>query len=306
MSLLTLDEVCGRPGRAREVEGVREETFGVPGEIIGTYSEPAGGEAVEAWKEPGGESPAGGFWSRRFEGEQTAARLRFDVAFGLVIPVLCFVFDPVVFRDWFSGAGGIYSSFRFYAYALSAAEVATLACWLYYGASAPRLAGLAAGVFYAGAVFSFALAVAILPFSAIGLIFVVGALGFVPFLTAFVYLRQARRAMAVARSVGESGGRTAAWVALGLTFALVAPAAGQRGAARAVAESFAEARAGREMSAPRAFMTRVLADASGATFDEVVREYEKETNPARRARLAKAYAEVTGGSIEARLARLND
>jgi hypothetical protein len=136
--------------------------------------------------------------------------------------------------------------------------------------------------------------------------FGLGALGFVPFLTALVYLRVGVRALRPVLGGVEAAGRAAAWVALGLLFTLVAPAAAQHGARRAVSTAFAEASAGRELSASRLAATRALANASGATFDEAVWAYDREPDPARRARLAKAYADVTGQSIEARLARLQD
>jgi hypothetical protein len=40
--------------------------------------------------------------------------------------------------------------------------------------------------------------------------------------------------------------------------------------------------------------------------DRIVREYEKETNAARKERLGRAYKEITGEEIETRLRVLND
>ncbi|HJQ34023.1 MAG TPA: hypothetical protein VJ866_17715 [Pyrinomonadaceae bacterium] len=315
MSLLTLEEVEQVKG-ACEVESAFEEALNVPGEIIGTYNACEDGGAVKAWAdveavevrdEAGGGERKRGFWARQFAGEPTEVQTRFDVVFGIVVPILCFIFDPVVFQDKFGGGvGGFYRGVSFYAYTLSAAEILALGCWLYFGARASRWAAPAAGVFLAGALFSFVLGVAILPLSIFGLIFLVGALGFVPFVTALVYLRVGVRALRLVLGDVEAAGRASAWITLGLLFTLVAPAAAQHGARRAVSSAFAEELAGREMSAPRRTTTRVLAKASGATFDEAVWAYNRETDPARRARLAKAYADVTGNDIEARLERLQD
>src|ERR1700749_3867876 len=71
------------------------------------------------------------FWRRQFDDVPTRTQLHFDVAFGLVVPVLCFIFDPVVFRGGFLREGGAFQSFRLFAYAASALEIATLACWLF-------------------------------------------------------------------------------------------------------------------------------------------------------------------------------
>src|SRR6059036_1217018 len=43
------------------------------------------------------------FWKRQFLGPATTPQIIFDVVFGIVGPVLCFVFDPVVFRGDFLG-----------------------------------------------------------------------------------------------------------------------------------------------------------------------------------------------------------
>jgi hypothetical protein len=315
MSLPTLEEV-EQVKCAVEVGVAFEEALNVPGEIIGTYNACGDAAAVKAWAdveaveardETGGEERRRGFWARQFAGEPTEAQTRFDIVFGIVIPLLCFIFDPVVFRDWLlPGEGGFYRGVSFFAYTLSAAEMLALGCWLYHGARASRWAAPAAGVFLAGALFSFVLGVVILPLSIFGLIFLIGVLGFVPFLTALVYLRVGVRALRLVLGDVEAAGRASAWVALGLLFTLVGPAAAQHGARRAVTSAFAEALAGREMSVPRRTTTRVLAKASGATFDEAVWAYERETDPARRARLAKAYADVTGNDIEARRERLWD
>src|ERR1043165_7622483 len=72
------------------------------------------------------------FWKRQFDDSPTRAQLHFDIAFGLVLPVLCFAFDPIIFRSWgVLGDTGIYQRFRFFAYTASALEVTTLACWLF-------------------------------------------------------------------------------------------------------------------------------------------------------------------------------
>ena len=167
----------------------------------------------------------GGFWRRQFDDAPTRAQRRFDVTFGVLMPAACFVFDPIVFKSWSGYGGGIYSEYQPYAYTISAFEVVALCTWLF----APRRAGCRpaalTGVLLAGAVFAFAVGVAILPFSCFGLIVLIGALGFVPFPTAFVYLRNAWRAAGAAGRAG-AGLQDLAAVALacGFFLALAAPA----------------------------------------------------------------------------------
>jgi hypothetical protein len=75
-----------------------------------------------------------------------------------------------------------------------------------------------------------------------------------------------------------------------------------------VAAALEDAREGRELSpAQRRALRLAGAASSSAAYDELVWEYHGESDPVRRARLAKAYAEVTGGSdIKGRLAILLD
>jgi hypothetical protein len=37
------------------------------------------------------------FWKRQFAENSTEPQAVFDIAFGLIAPILCFYFDPVVF-----------------------------------------------------------------------------------------------------------------------------------------------------------------------------------------------------------------
>lgn len=241
-----------------------------------------------------------GFWRRQFGDVPTPAQLRFDVIFGLVLPALCFVFDPIFFRNSFGlmGRDGIYQQFRLFAYSASALEMATLVCWLFVVRSYPAWSRPAGGVMAAGALFSFALGLAILPLSLMGLIlFGLGALGFIPFVTALVYLRNARRALRLNRTgPAVRGGATAAF-AFGLALALGTPAAAQRGSKRILKRASAEVVAGGELSPPKQRLMRVLTFLTGETFDNLVEEHDTEPDAEQRARLAEAYWELTGREI---------
>jgi len=240
------------------------------------------------------------FWRRQFADAPTPAQVRFDVIFGLVLPVLCFVFDPIVFRSSiFVHADGVYRHLRLFAYSASALEMATLACWLFVVRRHPAWSRPAGGVLAAGALFSFALGLAILPFSVLGMLFAgVGALGFIPFVTAFVYLRNARRALRLNRTGEPVRGGASAAFAFGLAFALGVPAVAQRGATRIVRNAGAEVVEGGELSPQRRRVVRALTFLSGETFDYLVREHGEEPDAARRHRLEEAYWEVTGEEMD--------
>jgi len=246
-----------------------------------------------------------GFWRRQFNDSPTRAQLRFDIAFGLVIPVLCFVFDPIIFRGDILAINGVYHQFRFFAYTASAFEIVTLACWLFLVRDFPAWSRPAGGVMLAGALFSFTLGVVILPLSLIGLIFAgLGALGFIPFVTAIVYLRNARRALRLNRTGAPVRGGAAASFVFGLALALGAPAVAQRVAKRVVRSASAGALAGAELSPPKQHVMRALTFLSGETFEDLVKQYEFESEPASRDSIAKTYWEMTGEDIDAARCRM--
>ena len=169
--------------------------------------------------------PRLGFWRRQFAESVTPRQRQFDIAFGIVLPILCLVFDPVVFREWDTDVGGFYTRWRSYAYTVSTLEMVALAAWLLRAGGAGRPPAALGGVLVAGGLFSFAVGVAILPFSLLGLIFFfVGVFGFIPFPTAVIYLRNGWRAAALGRSNDDMVWREAAEFALGFFFALGAPA----------------------------------------------------------------------------------
>src|SRR5215831_8054578 len=41
-----------------------------------------------------------GFWKRQFQQEPTRRQKQWDWTFGVVMPVICFFFDPIVFKFW--------------------------------------------------------------------------------------------------------------------------------------------------------------------------------------------------------------
>jgi hypothetical protein len=119
----------------------------------------------------------------------------FDVMFGILMPVLCFLLDPGIIRG---RAGPVFvdfplSQYSFAIYGLSAFAMPAIVLGLLLGHRIRAWGGLIAGVLLSAAVCSFLIGVIILPLSLLGLIVVVGILGFTPLLTAFVYLRNAVR-----------------------------------------------------------------------------------------------------------------
>lgn len=143
--------------------------------------------------------PPKGFWRRQFHPVATPAQTSFDVFFGMILPVICLIADPIVFRD--GVRNGILRNYAIAAYTFIALQVVILAAWLVWRGKLGRWLGIMAGGLYGGAVFAFGLGLVMLPISIIGLIvYFIGVLGFTPFFTGFVYLRNARRCMKTLRA----------------------------------------------------------------------------------------------------------
>ncbi len=121
----------------------------------------------------------------------------FDVIFGLVMPVVCMIFDPIVFKgsDALSGEG-ILRDLRWFAYSGLAVELIALGIWLQYGEQLGRGRDVVGGILLGGAVVAALIGVTIFPLSLIGLFLLVGTFGFTPFLTSLVLARNAARALA--------------------------------------------------------------------------------------------------------------
>ncbi|HEX8722579.1 MAG TPA: hypothetical protein VF736_18325 [Pyrinomonadaceae bacterium] len=257
----------------------------------------------------GGVAPHGARESGRgpFDAKARPRRWRFDLFFGLVLPALCFAADPVVFRGWLLGGRGFYGRFQFYVYSVGAMELLALAAWLFPSLLGRRRPAVLAGVLLAGGVFSFGLGLLILPLSLLGLLVVVGVLGFTPFVTGVVYLRNGLRAAAQCRTEGALRAGTTAAIAFGFVFALGAPLAARVSMRHVLEAALADVRGGRQVPRAKARLMRAASAVAGpSSSDGMVWEYSSEPDPVRRARLAKAYAELTGEQIEERLAVLSD
>jgi cysteine synthase len=115
--------------------------------------------------------------------------------------------------------------------------------------------------------------------------------------TALVYLRNARRALRLNRTGTPVSGGAAVAFAFGLAFALGMPAVAQSGATHIVRNASAEVVAGGRLSPQRRRVVRALTSLSGEGFEDLVGQYDSETNPERKSLLAEAFWEVTGKDI---------
>lgn len=132
------------------------------------------------------------FWGRQFQTEATYGQKYFDWIFGVILPVVCFFFDPIIFRT-FSGTP-LAGQYKPFAYLLSFFSIISLMAFMIWGAKLKWLNGFLSGLFAAGAFVSLVVGIAMIPISLVGLIVLIGVLGFTPLFTFFVYWRNSVRA----------------------------------------------------------------------------------------------------------------
>lgn len=238
------------------------------------------------------------FWQRQFQKESTESQRRFDWIFGVVLPVICFAFDPIVFKDGF-GDYAIFGAFKPFAYVLSYVSVMAMAAWLIWGARLQWLNGFLAGLFAVGGIISLAVGVVLSPFSLLGLLMLIGILGFTPFFTAIVFLRNARRAFHSAKPFLEKRVLVNSFM-LSALFSLVLPAVFNIEIKRALDEM-----KNGDAATVRANARRLKYVAPLVNFDSLPRQYASENGEKREA-LAEAYLELTGKSLERRTHFPND
>jgi len=136
-----------------------------------------------------------GFWARQFSTEPTRLQRIYDVLFGIIAPILCFWFDPLVFQNSLEPDEGLIGRYKFFVYSSSVIAIITLSLWLLYGTRLRRSTSVIGSILFSGAVLSGSIGGILLPFSIVGLFLFIGFFGFIPFFTSFTYWRNGFRAL---------------------------------------------------------------------------------------------------------------
>ncbi|MHB1560422.1 MAG: hypothetical protein ACYC61_23465 [Isosphaeraceae bacterium] len=225
----------------------------------------------------------------------------YAVGAGILAPYVCLALQPVLLP----GEPGL-PGLRFInvlwivGYGIIGLEILVLAVWL---ALKDRLGAWNApisGILFVGGLFAGGLGLVLLPFSVIGLIILIGALGFVPFFTAAAYFvcsqrayLRARQALPEAKSFGAA--------LMGAVLIVGLPGAVQATASLAVRSAIRDVADG----SPGA-VEKLRPWYRFAHRDRLVWSCAAERDPIRRKRLADAYKQLTGDDAEASLSALND
>jgi len=239
-------------------------------------------------------------------GQTPRSRLRslldsavFALLAGVIAPIGCFYLKPVLLGDFMELPGlHFLSVFWVFGYGFMGLEMAALLVWLDWGDRTGSTSAFLSGVLEVGAWFAVGLGVVLLPFSVLGLLAGIGALGFVPFLTGFVYYRQSVIARKRADALMPHRKLYRASF-LGAILVVGVPAAAQTQVSLTVRFAIRDLAAGNP-----AAMARLRVWYRFAHRDRLVWAYQQEKNATRKARLAAAYHELTGDDVERRMAAL--
>jgi len=193
--------------------------------------------------------------------------------------------------------------------------------WLCWPTLHRRAAAILAGVMFVGSAASLLLGIMLLPFSLVGLMVVIGVLGFSPFLVSGIYFRNAVRAYRAARSEDFAAGqqidvqrphltpRYAFCWAAGI-LSVVIPYGVQSIPGRVTANVIRTAIDGDEVASAAAMKQisdwkpafRIFADT-----DRLAREAERdEADDKRYARIERVFSMITDEEVWHRLATLDD
>jgi hypothetical protein len=239
--------------------------------------------------------------------EVTRPQIVYDVLAGVIAPLLCFYFDPMVFRSSGIGFSGhvLVPEYQVAVYAFSAVQMVVLCLWLLSGGVFRSGNSVMAGVMICGAIFSGVVGLLLFPFSVFGLIYGIGVFGFTPFFTALVYLRNGQRAWR-AGSGTPALFRTAS-LFLGVLLALTIPSI-LSAQLHTFVENSVEAIIKGDSRTAIAVARRLkpISYIASSEMDRLVLAYLSEPDDARRELLKTCYHEITGESIEERAQILAD
>jgi hypothetical protein len=260
-----------------------------------------------------------GFLRRQFLPPTSLPQVVFDLLFGAVAPVLCFVFDPIVFKSWEFG-DALFPKYQAFVYLVSGIEILLLILLIACRIQLAPTSRVIGGMLMSGAIFSGLIGLLLLPFSILGLALGIGVFGFIPFLTALVYLRNAKSALRLARaldskgtpwekdytSVSVYGGWLSATI-MGCVLVLGPPAALNFAASMFVSQAMNAVLGADERQADLAIEEiRYLQFFARPELDKLVVAYAQTTEPTRKEELKRRFSKLTGNDIEQRLKILND
>ncbi|MFT3744022.1 MAG: hypothetical protein QM785_06965 [Pyrinomonadaceae bacterium] len=145
-----------------------------------------------------------GFWRRQFDRTITGGQRKFDWLFGVIMPTICFLLDPVVFNNqWMILERPLLGGVKTAAFVLSFVATIAIMASLLFGEKLKGFSAVLAGLFAVAGGFSLFVGLYMAPLSLLGMVVLIGFLGFTPLFTSFVYFRNAVRTFRAAEPFME-------------------------------------------------------------------------------------------------------
>jgi len=246
-----------------------------------------------------------GFWRRQFAPQVTGPQITFDIVFGIVAPILCFAFDPIVFRGGLAGPP-LFADYKIYVYLFSGLQIIMLSFWLLARAGFQFWNIVVGAGLMLGGIFCLVVGITLAPFSLMGLMMGIGVFGFIPFLTGISYLRNGYRAVQIPRT-DPSAFTAVGTVLIGSVFVVGAPVLTGLAIHQSVESSVDEIVHGdASRAASAAHRISPLTVFVGVESEKIVTAYQETSDPARKKLLKDCYQEITGEDIDARIRIIRD
>lgn len=247
-----------------------------------------------------------GFWKSQFGPNRTSAQDKFDVLFGLILPIVCLLADPLVFKSVPAFGPAILEDYQLFAYLMCTVEMGFFLAWRTFPTKMNAFAPLFAGVFLIGACFSTLIGLAMLPVTLLTVLLVIGLLGLLPFFSAFVYLRNAVRA--IRTQPNHSPLLFRLWLAVMSGLFVIVPlifatVCAERSISASVDTMIYGSNTQAETAANRLKWFRFI---PLKECNRLALAYGREWDDEKKAVLSRAYWELTGEDIDLRQRRLRD
>lgn len=201
--------------------------------------------------------------------------------------------DPIVLKGGIMGPP-MYVRYQLVVYLISTVEMGVFLVWRTLRKRPNGLAPVFAGALLAAGGFSGVIGLAILPLTIFGLIFLVGIFGFIPFFTAFVYLRSGVRALRVPLKDWRLSARLAG-VVLGAALAIGLPnlvaTEWERDVSNTVNTLISGSATDAEAAAHHLKDIRVVPLSHRFEIEDA---YRRESDPVKKELLRRTYADITG------------
>jgi len=242
-----------------------------------------------------------GFLQRHLRADVSKGQMIFDIVFGILAPIVCFIIDPGVFQR--TALGGLLVDYYLFAYLGAGIGIITLIFQLSWGKRLRMGGGIMAGVLLAGALVALLIGLLILPTSLLGILaYGIGLLGFIPFLTSFVFFRNGLRALRQAKTnIAKSS--LILSITLGIIIAIGIPSIANWGSSRFVAQSIDAILHGDTQQAEASIQRLKHAFwCNVSCFDDIVDYYHGIifVDNSARDQFTEAYMEITGDDIKDR------